>query len=176
MSIVNEAVTSPNLPQTNEDEHFLRIEATQGWRAVNLRELWVSRELLWFFVWRDLKVRYKHTALGVAWVFLRPLLTMIIFAAVFGRLARMPSDGIPYPVFTFVALLPWNYFSTVVGAASSSLVGNAHLLTKVYFPRLMLPSVSVLVGLVDLAVAFVLVIPLLLIYQVMPAWSALFTL
>ena len=122
--------------------------------ALRLGEVFAYRELLFFLVWRDLKVRYKQTILGVAWAVLQPLLTMLVFALFFGRLARVPSDGVPYPLFAYTGLIPWTFFATGLTMASNSLVGSAHLITKVYFPRLTIPLATVLAALVDLALAF----------------------
>jgi len=118
------------------------IEPRRGWRAVDWRELWRGRELLYFLVWRDIKVRYKQTVIGAAWAVIQPLLTMAVFSIIFGAFARLPSDGVPYPVFVYAGLLPWIFFSNAVTNASNSLVGQAHLLTKTYFPRLLLPLSS----------------------------------
>src|ERR1700728_3790551 len=131
----------------------LRIEPSHGWVSLKLKELWEYRELLYFLVWRDIKVRYKQAALGAAWAILQPLLTMLIFSLFFGRLAKEPSDEIPYPLFSFTALVPWNFFATSLQQSSNSVVGSSNLITKVYFPRLAIPLASVLAGLVDLAIA-----------------------
>src|SRR6266851_2097918 len=152
-----------------------RIQPTPGWRAVDLRELWRYRELLYFLVWRDLKVRYKQTVLGAAWALIRPLFTMLMFTLIFGTLAKIPSDGIPYPIFSYAALLPWTYFATALGSAGNGLVGSAHLITKVYFPRLIIPGSLVIGGLVDYAIAFVLLIPLMFWYGVPPSEAILLT-
>ena len=133
---------------------FLRIQPSSGWGSLGLGELWAYRELVYFFVWRDLKVRYKQTALGASWALVQPLATMTVFSLVFGRLAKMPSDGIPYPVFSYAALVPWLFFANGLAQGANSLVGNAHLLTKVYFPRLALPLSSLLAGGADFLVAF----------------------
>ena len=133
----------------------LRIQPSSGWGSLGLGELWAHRELVYFFIWRDLKVRYKQTALGATWALLQPLATMIVFSLFFGRLAKMPSDGVPYPVFSYAALVPWLFFANGLSQGANSLVGNAHLLTKVYFPRLALPLSSLLAGGADFLVAFV---------------------
>ena len=129
------------------------IEGGRRWPGLGLRDLWTYRELLYFLAWRDVKVRYKQTMLGAAWAILQPLLTMVVFTVLFGRLARMPTDGEPYPLFCYTALLPWNFFVTAVSNSSSSLVANNNLITKVYFPRLVIPAAAVSAGLVDLAIA-----------------------
>jgi lipopolysaccharide transport system permease protein len=131
----------------------LTIESARRWVGLDLRDLWAHRDLLYFLVLRDIKVRYKQTALGIAWAVLQPLLTMVVFTAIFGRLAGVPSDGEPYPIFVFAGLLPWNFFNQAVTNSSNSLVGNAGLITKVYFPRLVIPAAAVGAGLVDLAIA-----------------------
>ncbi len=170
-----EAAAQPVLPPP--EQPFLRIEPSAGWRAVNLGELWRYRELLYFLVWRDVKVRYKQTALGAAWAVLRPLLTMLMFWLIFGVIVNVkpPSDGIPYPVFAFVALLPWTYFSTAVTGASNSLLSSSQLLTKVYFPRLIVPTAMVTAGLVDYGVAALLLVPLMFGTGVVPPLTAVIT-
>src|SRR5512145_211426 len=129
------------------------IEPSRGWRMLDARELWSHRELLRALVLRDIKVRYKQTALGVLWVIIRPLASMILFTLVFGKLAKIPSDGYPYAVFVFAALIPWTFFSSAVAASGNSLVGHAGLINKIYFPRLIIPIASVGSGLVDLAIS-----------------------
>jgi len=133
----------------------LRIQPSRGWSSLGLPELWHHRELLYFFVWRDLKVRYKQTALGAAWALLQPLATMLVFSVFFGRLAKMPSDGIPYPLFSYAALVPWLFFANGLSQGANSLVANSHLLTKVYFPRLALPISALLGGAVDFLVSLI---------------------
>ncbi len=151
------------------------IEPARGWWRLDLRALWEYRELLYFLVWRDVKVRYKQTVLGVAWAVLQPLLTMVVFSAVFGSFAKIPSDGVPYPIFAYVALLPWNYFSGAFSRSGQSLVGSANLITKVYFPRLIVPISAALAGLVDFAIAFVILLGMMLFYGIRPT-AALWTL
>ena len=141
--------------------------------VVRLDELWAHRELLYFFVWRDVKVRYKQTALGAAWAVLQPLLTMLIFTIFFGRMAGIGSEGVPYPIFSYAGLLPWTFFSQGLGQASNSLVGSASLLKKVYFPRLIVPVSAVLGGLVDFAVAFVVLVGMMFWYGVEPGLGVL---
>ncbi len=131
----------------------LTIESASGWPSLDLRDMWAHRDLFYFLVWRDVKVRYKQTALGVAWAVLQPLLTMVIFTVIFGRLAGVPSDGEPYPIFVYAGLLPWNFFNQAVTTSSNSLLGNAALITKVYFPRMVIPGAAVGAGLVDFAIA-----------------------
>ena len=157
-----------------DDLPFVRIEADASHRGLGLRELWDYRELLYFLVWRDVKVRYKQTAIGASWALLQPLLTMVIFTMVFGKFAKMPSNGLPYPIFTFVALLPWNYFARSLNQSILSVVGNANLITKVYFPRLLLPLSAVVSGLIDLAIGFGFLIVMMLWYQITPDWEILY--
>jgi lipopolysaccharide transport system permease protein len=144
-----------------------------SWAALNLRDLWAYRELLYFLTWRDLKVRYKQTVLGVAWVVLQPLMMTVVFTVFLSVLVRTPSDGAPYPLFVYAGLLPWTFFSSAVTSSGGSLVGNAHLVTKVYFPRLIVPVASVAARLVDFAVAFVILVGMLAFYRVTPTWSLL---
>jgi lipopolysaccharide transport system permease protein len=147
------------------------IEPPKGWASIGLRELWDYRELLYFLTWRDVKVRYKQTALGAAWAIIQPLFMMLVFSLFFGRLAKIPSDGIPYPIFTFCALLPWQLFAHALTESSNSLVGNQNLITKVYFPRLVVPISAVLGGLVDFAVAFAILLVLMFYYGNVPTWA-----
>jgi lipopolysaccharide transport system permease protein len=149
------------------------IRASRGWTAINFREIWHYRELLYFLVWRDVKVRYKQTVLGAAWAIIQPFMTMVVFSLFFGRLAQVPSDGVPYPIFAYTALLPWTYFAGSLTAASNSLVGSSHLLTKVYFPRLIIPLASVVAGLVDFAVAFLVLLGMMVYYQTLPTAATL---
>ncbi len=150
------------------------IQATSGLSALQLGALWEYRELLYFLVWRDIKVRYKQAALGIAWIVLQPLVSMAIYSIIFGRLLNAPSDGIPYPVFVFAGLLPWQYFAGALTRSSTNLVDNAHLITKVYFPRLVIPLSGVLSGLVDFGVAFLVLIGLMAIYRIPPTWAIVF--
>jgi lipopolysaccharide transport system permease protein len=139
-----------------------------------IKELWRYRELLYFFAWREIKLRYRQAAFGAAWAVLQPLLAMALFTVVFGRVARMPSGNIPYPLFCYCALVPWTYFAGVLGMASNSLINNDNLLTKVYFPRVYLPTGTALAGLLDFLVGSVLLVGLLVYYRVPPSWSLLF--
>ncbi len=145
------------------------IEPRRGWRTLDLKELWAYRELLWVLTLRDVKVRYKQTVLGVAWAVIQPVMTMLVFTIFFGRLAQMPSDGFPYPVFVYAALLPWIFFANAVGNAGNSLLGSANLVSKVYFPRLVIPLASVGAGLIDFAISAVILLLLMLVYGV--GWS-----
>jgi len=144
------------------------IRPTRGLASLGLRAVWEYRELLFFLVWRDVKVRYKQTALGVLWVVLQPLVSMAIFTVLFGVLLKVPSGDAPYPVFAFAGLLPWNYFSQSLTRASTSLVQSSHLITKIYFPRLVIPLSGVFSSLVDFAISFVVLFVLMLLYGVMP--------
>lgn len=153
---------------------FLRIQPTKGWVSLKFHELWDYRELFYFLVWRDIKVRYKQTALGMAWAIIQPIFTVIIFSVFFGRLAKIPSDGIPYPLFSFAALVPWTFFSYGLNQSSNSLVGSANLITKVYFPRLAVPIASIVAGTVDLLLAFVVLMGMMLYYRVLPTANIMF--
>ena len=157
----------------NTDLSVARIDPPSSWPAIGLRELWEYRELLYFLTWRDIKVRYKQTVLGAAWAVIQPLFMMLVFSLFFGKLAGMPSDGIPYPVFTFCGLLPWQFFAYSLTHAGNSLVGSQNLITKVYFPRLVVPISAVLGGVVDFAVAFVLLLGMLFFYGIVPGWQIL---
>jgi lipopolysaccharide transport system permease protein len=149
------------------------IEPSRGWVPLRLADLWAYRELLYFLVWRDIKVRYKQTALGAAWAVIQPFFTMVVFSVFFGRLAKLPSDGVPYPIFTYCALVPWTYFASALAMSSNSLVDHARLITKVYFPRPLVPAASVIAGLVDLAIAFVVLVAMLLYYGIVPTAAVL---
>lgn len=142
---------------------------------IDLGEVWRYRELLYFFIWRDVKVRYKQTAVGVMWVLIRPILSVAIFTVVFGKLVKVPSDGLPYPVFVLAAMMPWTFFSTAIATGTSSLVGSANLITKVYFPRVTIPIASVLSALFDVVITFVLVLALMAWYGKVPPLSAVVT-
>ncbi len=149
------------------------IRPTRGWLPVRIRELWAHRELLYFLVWRDLKIRYKQTILGVGWAVIQPVFLMLIFTFIFGNLARLPSEGVPYPVFVYVALLPWNLFAKGLTEGSTSLVMNERLITRVYLPRLILPAAPVTAGLVDFAIAFVVLIGLMFYFGIVPTLAVL---
>jgi lipopolysaccharide transport system permease protein len=162
LEIMSQGETSPHKLPT------LTIRPTQGWTPLALRELWEYRELLYFLTWRDIKVRYKQTALGAAWAIIQPVFMMVVFSLFFGRLAGVKSDGIPYPIFTFCALLPWQLFATALAGASNSLVQNEGLITKIYFPRLIVPISAVLSGVLDFAISFAVLVLLMIYYRVMP--------
>ncbi len=144
------------------------IEPTNGFVSLQLKNLWLYRELVYFLTWREVKVRYKQTALGVAWAVMQPLFSMLVFSLFFGRLAKMPSDGIPYPLFALAGLVPWTFFSNSLTQSSNSLVGSANLISKIYFPRLALPIASVLCGLLDLGLSFSLLVAMMCYYNVAP--------
>jgi lipopolysaccharide transport system permease protein len=150
------------------------IKATKGWSSLQLGAVWQYRELLYFMVWRDVKVRYKQTALGVLWVVLQPVISMLVFSGLFGVLLNVPSNGVPYPVFVYAGLLPWNYFAGSLARSGTSLVDSRNLITKVYFPRLTVPLSGVLAGLVDFAVGFVVLIILMLLYGIVPTSAVVF--
>jgi homopolymeric O-antigen transport system permease protein len=150
-------------------EQVTVIEPIRGWRALDLRELWAYRELLLVLTMRDIKVRYKQTVLGAAWAILQPFMTMVVFTIFFGHLANMPSDGYPYPVFVYSALVPWTFFANAISSSSNSLVGSAHLVSKIYFPRLIIPLSGVGVGIVDFGVAASILLAMMLFYGV--GWS-----
>jgi len=168
-------------PQSESDSpplHFsassvLRIEPPRGLFELPLREVWAYRELLYFFVWRDVKVRYKQTAIGVLWVILQPVMNMLVFTLFFGRLAKLPSDGLPYPIFYFAALIPWIYFSSSLQSATNVVVENQRLITKVYLPRLILPISAVLSALVDFAIGFMLLSIFCFAYRILPTLAVL---
>src|SRR5437868_14021130 len=149
-------------------EPVLILQPSTGFLRLKLRELWEYRELLYFLVWRDIKVRYKQNALGAIWAVLQPVMTMLVFSIFFGRLAKVPSDGIPYPIFAYAALLPWQLFAYALSESANSLVGSQNLIKKVYFPRLVVPVASVLAGLVDFAISFVVLIGLMAYYGIRP--------
>lgn len=149
------------------------IKATRGWVGLHLRELWAYREMLFFLIYRDVAVRYKQTLLGIAWAIIQPFTTMVVFSIFFGRLAQIPSDGIPYPLFSFAALVPWAFFANAITTSSNSLVTSANLIKKIYFPRLIVPLASVLGGLPDFVVAFTVLLGMMLVFGVLPIPAAL---
>jgi lipopolysaccharide transport system permease protein len=159
----------------NSQSAVTLIRPARGWVALRLRELWDYRELLYFLTWRDVKVRYKQTAIGAAWAVIQPFFTMVVFSVFFGNLARMPSDGIPYPIFAYSALVPWTYFANALTQASNSVVQHEHVITKIYFPRLVLPLASVLGGLLDFAIALTVLLGMMLFYGIVPT-TAIWTL
>jgi lipopolysaccharide transport system permease protein len=159
--------SNPSIAKDTPVQH-VRIEPSQGWVSLRLRELWAYRELLYFLVWRDVKVRYKQTVLGAAWAIIQPFFTMVVFSLFFGKLAKIPSDGIPYPIFSYAALVPWTFFTKGLTQASNSLVGGANLIKKIYFPRLAMPIASILGGVIDFILAFILLLGMMLFYGITP--------
>ena len=168
-----EGKTSASVTHVLPEEPIIVIEPSKSWVPINLHDLWAYRELFYFLTWRDVKVRYKQTALGVAWAVLQPLCTMVIFTIFFGRFGKIPSDGIPYPIFAFAGLLPWTFFSNSLTNSGNSLVSSQNLITKVYFPRMIIPGAAVGAGLVDLAIAFALLVPMMLYYRIVPTLNML---
>jgi lipopolysaccharide transport system permease protein len=168
-----EPVEPRELPETY-------IEPLKGWASLQLRELWAYRDLFYFFAWRDLKVRYKQTIMGASWAIIQPFFTMVIFSVFFGNLAKVPSDGLPYPVFSYAALVPWTFFANGLTQASNTLVNSANMIKKIYFPRLVMPAATVLAGLVDFVLAFVVLLGMMLYYGLLPTlnvfWLPLFLL
>ncbi|MGD8916568.1 MAG: ABC transporter permease [Syntrophobacterales bacterium] len=150
------------------DAPVIVVKPSKGWISLKLAELWKYRELLYFLTWRDIKVRYKQTILGAAWAIIQPFFTMVVFSLFFGKLAKVPSDGLPYPIFAYAALVPWTFFANGLNQSSNSLVGNANLIRKVYFPRLVVPFSSVISGLVDFVLAFIVLIGMMLVYGIFP--------
>lgn len=161
---------------TKHEPTTIYIKPSTGFTALNLRDLWLYRELVFFMVWRDIKVRYKQTFLGAAWAIIQPVLTMLALYFLFDRVAKLPTDNVPYPIFSYTALLPWGLFVAALNQGSRSLTSNHNMITKIYFPKLILPLASVLAGLVDFAVASVILVVLLIYYQVTPAWDLLWVL
>ena len=154
--------------KTASEIPVVRIEPSRGWVSLRLHELWEFRELLYFLAWRDIKVRYKQTALGVAWAIIQPFFTMVIFSIFFGKLGRIPSDGVPYPIFAYAALVPWTFFAHGLNQSSNSLVSGAQLIKKVYFPRLIVPIAAVLSGVIDFILAFIVLLGMMLYYGMVP--------
>lgn len=167
-----ETMNEPKIEKVKSDQMpYLRIQPIRGWRALGLRELWVYRELLYFLTWRDIKLRYKQTVLGAGWAIIQPLMTMLVFSLFFGKLAKMPSDGLPYPLFSFAALVPWTFFVYSLTQSSNSVVQSANLIRKVYFPRLAIPITSVLSGAVDFFLAFLVLLLMMPFYSIAPTWN-----
>jgi lipopolysaccharide transport system permease protein len=154
--------------QAANESAVIRIEPSRGWISLKLRDVWEYRELLFFLIWRDVKVRYTQTALGVTWAVIQPFFTMVIFSVFFGKLARIPSDGIPYPIFSYAALVPWTFFANGLHQSSNSLVSSGNLIKKVYFPRLIVPLAAVLAGAVDFILAFLVLLVLMFYYGMAP--------
>ncbi len=177
---VEKKISTNDLNTIQDSETVIRIEPSRGFVSLKLKELWQYRELLYFLTWRDIKVRYKQTVLGIAWAIIQPFFTMVIFSLFFGRLAKVPSDGIPYPIFSYAALVPWTFFANGLNMASNSLVDGSNLIKKIYFPRLALPIASVLSGVVDFVLAFILLVGMMFYFGFVPTiniiWLPLFLL
>ena len=165
--VKNNPGTAPDLAPAMQSP-VIRLEPSAGWVSLKLGELWEYRELLYFLMWRDIKVRYKQTVLGVAWAVMQPFFTMIVFSLFFGRLAKIPSDGTPYPIFSFAGLVPWTFFVNGLNQATNSLVGGSNLVKKIYFPRLALPLAATLAGVVDFFLAFLMLIGMMFFYGITP--------
>jgi lipopolysaccharide transport system permease protein len=166
---INQQQESPN----PAEEFHIRIEPARSFLSFRLRELWLYRELLFFLTWRDIKIRYKQTVLGFSWAVLQPFLQMVVFSLFFGRLAGLDSEGVPYPIFNYAALLPWQFFESSIVVSSNSLVTNANMVTKVYFPRLIIPISGVFSGIVDFAIAFSVLLGMMIFYQIQPTMGVL---
>jgi lipopolysaccharide transport system permease protein len=175
MRIPEASVHVPRGSRESLGTPLLLIRPSRGWQHLNLKELWQYRELLYFLSWRDVKVRYKQTALGAAWAIIQPFMTMLVFSIFFGRLANIPSDGLPYPLFAYTALVPWMFFANTLTMSSNSLVQNANMLKKIYFPRLIIPISTILSGAVDFFVAFVVLLMMMAYYGVAPTENTLWT-
>ncbi len=152
----------------NTETPIIRIEPSKGWVSLKFREIWEYRELLYFLIWRDVKIRYKQTVLGIGWAIIQPFLTMVVFSIFFGKLAKVPSDGIPYPIFAYAGLVPWTFFSNGLSKGSNSLVSSSNLIKKIYFPRLIIPVSSVLSGLLDFILAFIILIGMMFYFGIFP--------
>jgi lipopolysaccharide transport system permease protein len=153
---------------SSSDTPIVIVKPSKGWISLKLDELWEYRELLYFLTWRDIKVRYKQTVLGAAWAIIQPFFTMVVFSLFFGKLAKVPSDGIPYPIFAYAALVPWTFFASGLNQSANSLVGDANLIKKVYFPRLAIPISIVIAGVVDFVLAFIVLLGMMLFYGIFP--------
>jgi len=160
-------------PEPTADISVIQIEPSRGWAFPKLWELWEYHELLYFLVWRDIKVRYKQTVIGAAWAILQPVVTMIVFTLIFGKFARIPSDGLPYSIFFYTALLPWNLFANALTRSTNSVVGSASLITKVYFPRLIVPVSAVVSAIIDFAFAFVVLVGMMVWFGIVPSWRVI---
>jgi lipopolysaccharide transport system permease protein len=176
----NEQLPSPAIKHPTPAFLHTRIQPSKGWVSLKLRELWDYRELFYFLMWRDIKVRYKQTVLGAAWAIIQPFFTMVVFSLFFGRLASVPSDGVPYPIFSYAALVPWQFFANALGQASNSLIMGSNMIKKVYFPRLTMPTATVFAGVVDFCLAFVVLLAMMLFFGIAPTlnviWLPLFLL
>ena len=155
-------------------EHVRVIKKRHGLIGIDFNELWRYRELFWFLALRDILVRYKQAVIGIAWSILQPLFTMVVFSIIFGRLAKLPSDGVPYPILTFTALLPWQFFAQAMSSSSQSIVGNASIISKVYFPRLIIPTSAVISGTIDFCISFVILIGMMVWYKIVPTANIIY--
>ncbi|HBY94953.1 MAG: ABC transporter permease [Ardenticatenaceae bacterium] len=162
-----------NVDVVDSNRRRIRIQPSKGWLSLDFKELFEYRELLYFLVWRDIKVRYKQTVLGASWAIIQPFFTMVIFSLFFGRLAKVPSDGLPYPIFSYAALVPWTFFANALTQASNSLVVSANMVKKIYFPRLLMPTATVLGGIVDFVLAFSVLLAMMLFYSLLPTRNVL---
>jgi lipopolysaccharide transport system permease protein len=163
----------PTAEASSRAQHLLVIKPRAGWPTLGIRDLWEYRELLYFLAWRDIKVRYKQTAIGAAWAVLQPVIAMIVFTIIFGKFAKISTGGVPYPIFSYAALLPWNFFSNALQRSITSVVTSSQLVSKVYFPRLVVPLSATLSGTLDFAVAFVVLLGLMVWYGLTPGWGVL---
>ena len=161
------------MANTQDQTPIIYLRPARGLAALNLKDLWDYRELIYFLTWRDLKVRYKQTLLGFSWVILQPVINMVVFTVLFGQLLNVPTDGIPYPIFSFAALLPWLYFAGSLTRSSTTLVGSANLISKVFFPRMVIPIAGVLSGIVDFLVSLIVLVGMMLFYKIIPTWNLL---
>ncbi len=168
MAVKERLTQSPSTELAARVTPHIRIQPSHGWVALKLRELWEYRELLYFLTWRDIKVRYKQTILGAAWAIIQPFMTMVVFTLFFGNLAKVPSDGVPYPIFSYAALVPWTFFANGLTNSSNSLVQSANLIKKIYFPRLTMPVATVLSGVIDFILSFIVLLGMMLVYGIMP--------
>jgi len=174
MAVLTEKTkTAEPVLQPGQRQPTVVIVPQRGWISLNLGEIWAFRDLLFFMTWRDISVRYKQTVLGVAWAIIQPLISTFVFSVFFGALAKIGSDGVPYPIFNYVAQLPWGYFSTALGSAANSLVGSSTIITKTYFPRMIIPLSAVITPLFDFMIAFLILILLMPIYHITPTWNIL---
>jgi lipopolysaccharide transport system permease protein len=180
VEVIDEIKSQTGVAGSERRPAVLHIQPSKGWVSLKLRELWEYRELVYFLIWRDIKVRYKQTILGATWAIIQPFFTMVVFSLFFGRLAKVPSDGIPYPIFSYAALVPWTFFANGLSQSANSLVDSSRLITKVYFPRLAIPIAAVLSGLVDFVLAFAVLLGMMFYYGVIPTiktlWLPLFLL
>lgn len=174
MTTLDNASVSTSDPAAASALSHIQITPSRGWVSLKLHELWEYRELLYFLTWRDIKVRYKQTVLGAAWAIIQPFFTMVVFSLFFGRLAQIPSDGIPYPIFSYAALVPWTFFANGMAQSSNSLVTSSNLIKKIYFPRLVIPISGVISGVVDFVLAFLVLLGMMLVYGIVPTANVIF--